>query len=193
VVGRLALSLAVALALTLPACDRGGAPTREAGKEAMVYHRDCESQVRSGATPSDPGRDLAVGPVTFHGIRSAAMGVSFEGRPRAGWAAVKAVTSVEAGAGATVSVPEGDRGSMLLIYSDFDSSIRVAGRDTGWFPKSAGHSEVSFGPCKASGGDAPAFNGGFLVREPGCYSVEVASRGSTSQSQLGFGVSQCGS
>lgn len=99
-------------------------------------------------------------------------------RPPGSWLEFKALAEVEPGVSATVVVPERHRDSLLLGYRPADS-IPVdgfPGPGSPYFRKSAGDPAVRFAACPPPPeGKSRVFAGSFLVKEPGCYEIEVIS------------------
>lgn len=154
----------------------------------QTFNRSCRSAVRPVGRPPRP-RDLVVGPVTFYTARALAMGdpadLSRERRPPGGWAALKALIEVEPEVSATVVIPPRHRDSLLLIYRSFTDRIG----ESSYFRRSAGDTAVRFDACSAlAEGRGPAYNGGFLVREPGCYEVEVFTENDPEPARAALGL-----
>lgn len=134
--------------------------------------------------------NLHVGPVVFYGLRRAAT------QPlehvRGHYPTLKSAIAVRAGAPVVIRVPPEARGDVALEYWV---------KPDGGFPDvkhvADGQSEVLVKPCppntrRFSGpgrvGSWTAYAGGFVLRAPGCYPIEVARQGKPFKRRLvGFG------
>lgn len=192
-----------AMLMVVIGCGNGGDEARDStapqspdvpSPSAASVVRDCASRIEGPRL--DPARTnaLAVGPVTFHGLRGAAELPPQKFNTARGSQAWKTVTEVIADTPATVVISAPDRDNLALIYDDFG-----AANQRGYYRLADGSDVVRFEPCrrneprysgKGTVGPRTQYNGGFLVRKPGCYELEVIADGTNSvvRRAIGFGL-----
>jgi hypothetical protein len=136
--------------------------------------RSCHARVEGGGGVTiRPQRDIRIGPVVFFGLRhperQAVLGT--HGRD----AGFKIPIAVRAGRPVRLRIPPEVRGDLAFNYGARNAAVIADGQ-----------SLVLVRPCPprtrrfTNGrpiGRWTAFSGGFIVRTPGCYPIEVARRG----------------
>lgn len=164
----------------LAACTSSGPPDQKVAprvKDAPPFIRDCDSAVFGDVNVKNA---VMIGPLMLVGARQAANLPERAFRPRAGrYGAVKMLAVVKGSSDVTVSVPDGDRDSVRLLYNPDARANRYG------FLLSAGHTRVTFKGCRDI---EPQYNGGFIAAEPTCLSLDVQSEGISTSGWISLGA-----
>jgi hypothetical protein len=177
--------IAIVSALLLAACTSddphpksdgripAGTPTVEAPPAQLI--RECESAVFG-----EPNMENAftIGPLVLVGIPQAESSRVF--KPHEGrYAGIKLLAVVNGSDAVTVSVSEGQRGSVALLY---DPKARATKNG---YLFSAGDSRVTFKACP---GTEAQYNGGFIAKRPICVRLDVQNEESSLTGTIPLGV-----
>ena len=186
-----ALSLA---AMVFVACGEGDSDgSRNAGssearsspseEDPQAFVRACTGSAVENPLGPPTSSDLVAGDVVFRNLQ-AYRSTRERGTLNAGeqlqgqWRFFKVLVTIREGEEALVSVPPKDRDAFLLGYDP--SNFRGSGPGGIEFFRSDGQAAVRFGQCgNASPEGVSEFNGGVLVRRPGCFHMRIESGGET--------------
>jgi hypothetical protein len=159
-----------------PTSDRQVSTTRaavEAPSAPLI--RRCESAVFGEPNMKNA---FTIGPLVLVGIPQAESSRVF--KPHEGrYAGIKLLAVVAGSDDITVSVSEGQRGSVALLY---DPAARA---NNNGYLFSAGDPRVTFRACSEN--DAQ-YNGGFIAKHPICVSLEVQSEESSLTGSIPLGA-----
>jgi hypothetical protein len=137
--------------------------------------RPCSARVEggSGGVTVDARRDIRVGPVVFFGLRrperQRIMGT--HGRDPG----YKIPIAVRTGKPVFLRVPPEARGNLALNYARRNAAKIEDGQSLVLVKPCPSQTRRFFGSGRV--GRWTAFSGGFIVRTPGCYPIEVARAG----------------
>jgi hypothetical protein len=192
-IGRGALLLTVVL---LTACTLAGEPSSPSGTVRSpvaslsphapgVFVRDCNDSVYGELGRGWRKDSVVLGPIAFVGLRGYRHEPDRSFRSRHGrYPSLKVLAVVSGGGAIAVSIIHRDIDRVRMMY---DPSVWG---DRNWYPLEAGDTTTVFGPCPPH--RSTQFNGGFLVTDRTCATLEVSTGGGEPLRRLvSFGALSC--